>query len=63
VERSKTAKVAGKQNADPVHALLLLSARRERPSHRRAANQGYELTSFQLTEFHAQLLAKEPMAE
>jgi hypothetical protein len=48
--RSKTAKVAGKQNADPVHLPLLLSARRERPNHGRAAKQSYELTSFHLTE-------------
>src|SRR5205814_576060 len=31
------------QHADAAHALALLRPRRERPCHRRAAEQGYEL--------------------
>jgi len=36
----------------------MLSARRERPGHGRAAKQSHEFTSFQLTELHTPAQAK-----
>jgi hypothetical protein len=36
----------GQQHADPPHPLALLRARRERPRHRRAAEQRDELAAF-----------------
>jgi hypothetical protein len=40
------------EHADAPHPLRLLRARRERPRHRRAAEQRDEVAAFQLIEVH-----------